>query len=150
MPGLDRVATLDSTSIMERDSVPEHLLVLGSGYVGLEFGQLFRRLGSQVTIIQRGNQLLAREDPDVAEAVADILRQDGVDVLLQTDAVRAEQSNGAIQLTVEVDESRGFMKADVDADSNQILGYACLGIEGGELMNMVEIAMLGKLPYTVL
>jgi pyruvate/2-oxoglutarate dehydrogenase complex dihydrolipoamide dehydrogenase (E3) component len=51
---------------------------------------------------------------------------------------------------LEVDESRGFMKAIVDADSGQILGYTCLGIEGGELMNMVEIAMLGKVPYTVL
>ena len=51
---------------------------------------------------------------------------------------------------LEVDESRGFMKAVVDANDGQILGYACLGIEGGELMNMVEIAMLGKVPYTVL
>jgi pyruvate/2-oxoglutarate dehydrogenase complex dihydrolipoamide dehydrogenase (E3) component len=51
---------------------------------------------------------------------------------------------------LEVDETRGFMKAVVDADTGQILGYACLGIEGGELMNMVEIAMLGKVPYTVL
>jgi len=51
---------------------------------------------------------------------------------------------------LEVDETRGFMKAVVDADTGQILGYACLGIEGGELMTMVEIAMLGKMPYTVL
>ena len=287
VPGLDQVPTLDSTSIMELDAVPEHLLVLGGGYVGLEFGQMFRRFGSEVTILQRGKQLLAREDADVAEAVAEVLRQDGIEVLLQTDAVRAEQSDGAIRLVVrtvdgtertvcgshllaaagrapnterlnlaaagvrvdqhgyiavnerletnvpgiyalgdvkggpafthvsyddwriirtnllehghattagrlvpytvfidpplgrvglteaearaqghsirvarlpmsqvaraqEVDESRGFMKAVVDADTGQILGYACLGIEGGELMNMVEIAILGKLPYTLL
>src|SRR5919199_6290913 len=73
VPGIDRVTTFDSTSIMELDSVPRHLLVLGGGYVGLEFGQMFRRFGSQVTIVQRGKQLLAREDPDVAEAVAGIL-----------------------------------------------------------------------------
>ena len=288
VPGLDQVTTLDSTSIMELDSVPRHLLVLGGGYVGLEFGQMFRRFGSQVTIVQRGKQLLAREDPDVADAVARVLREDGVEVLLQTEAVRAEQGDGGVRLTVraasdgqermltgshllvasgrvpntdrldlaaagvetdergyvkvnerletnvagvyalgdvkggpafthisyndwriirtnliaggnatitgrlvpytvfidpqlgrvgltetearaqghsirvakldmsrvaravEVDESRGFMKAVVDANGGQILGYACLGIEGGELMNMVEIAMLGKVPYTTL
>jgi pyruvate/2-oxoglutarate dehydrogenase complex dihydrolipoamide dehydrogenase (E3) component len=288
LPGVDQVATLDSTSIMELDSVPEHLLVLGGGYIGLEFGQMFRRFGSQVTIIQRGKQLLPREDPDVAEAIEHILREDGVEVLLQTTAVRVEQSYGAVQLTVrasadgservlsgshllvaagrvpntdrldlaaagievdqhgyvkanerletnvpgvyalgdvkggpafthisyddwriirsnllegghatitgrlvpytvfidpqlgrvgltetearahghsirvarmrmshvaralEVDEARGFMKAIIEADTGQILGYACLGLEGGELMNMVEIAMLGKVPYTLL
>ena len=67
-------------------TVPEHLLVLGGGYVGLEFGQMFRRFGSQVTVVQRGPRLLAREDADVAEAVADLLREDGIEVLLQTDA----------------------------------------------------------------
>jgi pyruvate/2-oxoglutarate dehydrogenase complex dihydrolipoamide dehydrogenase (E3) component len=105
VPGLDEVPTLDSTSIMKLDSVPEHLLVLGGGYVGLEFGQTFRRFGSRVTIVQRGKQLLAREDRDIAEAVAEILREDGVEVLLQTDAVRVERSDGAIALTVRTGES---------------------------------------------
>jgi pyruvate/2-oxoglutarate dehydrogenase complex dihydrolipoamide dehydrogenase (E3) component len=283
LPGLDQVNTLNSTSIMELGELPEHLLVLGGGYVGLEFGQMFRRFGSRVTIVQRGPRLLAREDPDVADAVADILRQDGISVLLSTDALRV---SGKIDLTVrtpdgeqtlhgshlllaagrepnadtlnlpatgvqvdkrgfiatndrletnvpgiyalgdvkggpafthisyddwriirtnlleggqasitgrlvpytvfidpqlgrigmteeearasgrsiqvasmpmdhvaralEVDESRGFMKAIVDADTQQVLGGAILGIEGGELMAMLEVAMLGKLPYTVL
>ena len=88
IPGLDSVPTLDSTSIMELDAVPEHLLVLGGGYVGLEFGQMFRRFGSQVTVVQRGPRLLAREDADVADAVANILREDGLSILLQTDAAR--------------------------------------------------------------
>src|SRR5919199_1337836 len=100
LPGLDRVPTLDSTSIMELDAVPEHLLVLGGGYVGLEFGQMFRRFGSQVTIVQRGTRLLAREDADVADAVPDILRQEGVEVLLQADAVRVEPSASGIRLAV--------------------------------------------------
>jgi len=91
---------LDSTSIMELENVPEHLLVLGGGYVGLEFGQMFRRFGSRVTIIQRGKQLLPREDPDVAEAVTQILCEDGLEVLLQTQTGRAQQSNGKIQLTI--------------------------------------------------
>ncbi|MEO6890917.1 MAG: FAD-dependent oxidoreductase, partial [Ktedonobacteraceae bacterium] len=102
LPGIEQVATLDSTSIMELDSVPQHLLVIGGGYIGLEFGQLFRRLGSSVTIIQRGANLLAREDPDVAEEVARIMREDGLEVLLETKPVRAEQSaDGTIHLTVQ-------------------------------------------------
>ena len=285
--GLNSMPTLDSTSIMELDEVPEHLLVLGGGYVGLEFAQMFRRFGSEVTIVQRGEQLLAREDEDVAEAVAEILREDGIEVLLETEALQAGQnSDGGIQLTVrmsdgertlsgshllvaigrppntdsldldaagvqadkrgfievnerletnvpgvyvlgdakggpafthisyddfriistnlleggnatitdrlvsyvvyidpqlgrvgmsereareqgrdvqvarmpmshvpralEMDETRGMMKAVVDADTGQILGCTILGIEGGEIMSMVHIAMMGELPYTVL
>src|SRR5207244_6876994 len=78
LPGLETVPSLDSTSIMELDEVPRHLLVLGGGYVGLEFGQMFRRFGSDVSVVQRGARLLAREDADVADAVADIMRQDGI------------------------------------------------------------------------
>src|SRR2546426_939920 len=287
MNGIEDVATLDSTSIMELDTVPEHLLVVGGGYIGLEFGQMFRRFGSQVTVIQRGANLLAREDPDVAEEVANIMRQDGLEILLETKPVSVKQpSKGNIQLTVqtktgertltgshllmaagrvpntdwlnldaagiqtdkrgfiqvnerletnvpgiyalgdikggpafthisyddfriirtnllekgnasiherlvpytvfidpqlgrvglsetdaraqgrnikvarmpmnyvaralEMDESRGFMKAVVDADTGQILGGAVLGIEGGEIMAILEVAMIGKVPYTVL
>ena len=285
--GLHTVPTLNSTTIMELDEVPEHLLVLGGGYVGLEFAQMFRRFGSEVTVVQRGKQLLSREDTDVADAVAEILREDGIEVLLETQARRAEQGDdGRIQLTVhtpedertlegshlltaagrppntdllhleatgvetdkrgfvktnerletnvpgiyamgdvkggpafthisyddfriirtnlleggdasiadrlvpytvfidpqlgrvglseqeareqdrnvrvakmpmshvaralEVDEPRGMMKAVVDADSGQILGCAVLGIEGGEVMAMMQIAMMGKVPYTAL
>src|SRR6185312_10656369 len=78
--------------IMELDQVPEHLLVLGGGYIGLEFGQMFRRFGSRVTIVQRGRQLLPREDPDVAEAIAGILRDDGIEVLLQAEALQVERT----------------------------------------------------------
>ena len=80
--GAGDVPVLDSTSIMELDQVPEHLLVLGGGYIGLEFGQMFRRFGSRVTIVQRATQLLPLEDPDVAEAVLAVLREDGIEVLL--------------------------------------------------------------------
>ncbi len=82
---------LNSTSIMELDEVPEHLLVLGGGYVGLEFAQMFRRFGSEVTVVQRGEQLLGREDADVAEAVAEILREDGIEVLLEAETRRVER-----------------------------------------------------------
>ena len=285
--GLDGVPALDSTTIMELDEVPEHLLVLGGGYVGLEFAQMFRRFGSEVTVVQRGPQLLAREDADVAEAVAEILREDGIEVLLRTEAQSVRQEgSGALRLAVsgpegeralsgthllvatgrppnteslnleaagvetdgrgfvqvderlqtnvpgiyalgdvkgnpafthvsyddfrvvrtnlleggdattsgrlipytvftdpqlgrigtseteareagrdvlvakmpmshvaralEVDEPRGMMKAVVDAESDQILGAAVLGIEGGEVAAMLQIAMMGRLPYTAL
>jgi pyruvate/2-oxoglutarate dehydrogenase complex dihydrolipoamide dehydrogenase (E3) component len=286
LDGLKSVPFLDSTSIMELDTVPEHLLVLGGGYVGLEFGQMFRRFGSRVTIVQSGGQLLNREDPDIAEEVAKILQQDGVEVLLNANANRTSRVDNSIRLGIqqhghstalagshllvatgrvpnsdtlnlaaagvqmddrgfikvngrlettsngiyalgdikggpafthisyddfriirtnligkgsastdgrlvpytvfidpqlgrigvtetearaqkrnirvaklpmtsvaralEVDETRGFMKAIVDGDSNQILGAAVLGIEGGEIMSALEIAMMGKLPYTAL
>jgi len=286
LEGLKDVPFLDSTSIMELDAVPEHLLVLGGGYVGLEFAQLFRRLGSRVTIVQTRGQLLVGEDVDVAEAVLAILKQEGINVLLSNKAERVMKSGGGIQLTVragkelrmvqgshvliatgrtpntdslnvgaagfatnergfikvntkletnvegvyalgdinggpafthisyddfrilrtnliekgsattenrfvpytlfidpqlgrvglteeqarsqnrkirvakmpmsyvaralEVDETRGFMKAIVDADSNQILGAAVLGIEGGEIMAMLQLAMMGHLPFTTL
>nr|MBF6591552.1 FAD-dependent oxidoreductase [Ktedonobacterales bacterium] len=65
VPGLEEVPTLTSTSIMELEAVPEHLLILGGGYIGLEFGQMFRRFGSRVTIVHRGAHLLSREDDDV-------------------------------------------------------------------------------------
>ena len=80
--GLKDAPFLTSTSVMELGEVPEHLVILGGGYIGLEFAQMFRRFGSEVTVVQRGDQLLPREDEDVADAVTDILREDGVTVLL--------------------------------------------------------------------
>ena len=85
LDGLESVHFLDNVSVMELDSVPDHLLILGGGYIGLEFGQLFRRFGSRVTIVQSGKQLLTREDPDVAEEILKILREDGIDIILNGD-----------------------------------------------------------------
>lgn len=282
--GLDTVPVLDSTSIMELAELPEHLLVLGGGYIGLEFGQMFRRFGSRVTIIQRNTQLLPREDPDIAEAVREILREDGVEVLLGSEVtevtggewgvalcVRSGPQAATIQGThllaaigrrpnsdrlnlaaagiatgrggfvtvnerletnvagvyalgdinggpsfthvsyddfriirdnllgtgqattrdrlvpytvyidpqlgrvglteqearargrtirvarlpmtsvaraLEMAESRGFMKAVIDDATDQILGCAVLGIEGGEIMSMIQLAMMGNLPVS--
>jgi pyruvate/2-oxoglutarate dehydrogenase complex dihydrolipoamide dehydrogenase (E3) component len=298
--GLRTIPFLNSTSIMELDTVPEHLLVLGGGYVGLEFGQMFRRFGSRVTIVQSGAQLLSQEDADIAAAIADILKQDGIEVLLNTKAERVAMFNSRISLTVrersqsdaktapyhraagqtralegshllvatgrppntealnlaaakiatdkrgfiqvnyklettaegiyalgdikggpafthisyddfrvlrtniiekgranidgrqlpytvfidpqlgriglseseakkqnkkfrvakmpmsavaraiELDETRGFLKALVEDKTDQILGAAVLGIEGGEIMSIIQVAMLGQLPYSKL
>src|SRR2546421_12040056 len=76
---------------MELDTVPERLLVLGGGYVGLEFGQMFRRFGAEVAVVQRGPAPLAREDQDVAAAVAAIMREDGIEVLLDATATPGER-----------------------------------------------------------
>jgi pyruvate/2-oxoglutarate dehydrogenase complex dihydrolipoamide dehydrogenase (E3) component len=284
--GADDVPMLDSTSIMELDAVPEHLIILGGGYIGLEFGQMFRRFGSEVTVIQTAPRLMMIEDEDVSDEVAAILRDDGVTVLTSATPVRAEPAGGGVRLAVrtadgerqvegshllsavgrvpntealtlaaagirlddrgfievneyletsvpgvyamgdikggpafthlsyddyrilhaslvrhekvstrdrlipytmfidpqlgrvglterqaaaqgrsirvaklpmsaviralETGETRGFMKAVVDADSGQILGCAMIGSEGGEVMTMIQVAMLGKLPYTAM
>ena len=101
IPGIADVPTLDSTSIMELDTAPEHLIVLGGGYIGLEFAQLFRRFGSRVTVLHRGAQLLPREDADIAAAVAGIFKQDDIDICLgaATTAVSRTESGG-VRLTV--------------------------------------------------
>ena len=286
VPGLAEAQPLTSTTIMELDSVPEHLLIIGGGYIALEFGQMFRRFGSKVTVVHRGAHVLSREDEDVADAVADILREDGITLLLNSSPTEVTRDADGVHMTVkgpegnstitgthilsgagrkpntdslnlaaagvatndkgyitvndrletnvpgiyalgdckggpafthisyddyriirtnlieggnasitgrlvpytvfidpqlgcvglnesearkagrnikvakmpmnyvaralEIDESRGFMKAIVDADTDQILGFICLGIEGGEVMAQVQLAMQGKLPYTFL
>nr|CAA9210699.1 PF00070 family, FAD-dependent NAD(P)-disulphide oxidoreductase [uncultured Armatimonadetes bacterium] len=104
--GLREIPYLDSTSILEMDdALPPHLIILGGGYIGLEFAQMFRRFGSRVTIVEQGDRLLPGEDEDVAAAVADILREDGVDVRLRAEAVRAQSSGGEVALTVRGDAS---------------------------------------------
>jgi pyruvate/2-oxoglutarate dehydrogenase complex dihydrolipoamide dehydrogenase (E3) component len=285
--GAGDVPVLDSTSIMELDELPRHLIVAGGGYIGLEFGQMFRRFGSEVTIIQSAPRLMMIEDEDVSDEVAAILRDDGITVLTSAAPVRAEPADGgrlrlavrtrdgerqlegshllsaigrvpntealtpeaagirlddrgfievdeyletsvpgvyamgdvkggpafthlsyddyrilhanlikhekvstrdrivpytmfidpqlgrvglteraareqgrairvaklpmsAVIRAIETGEARGFMKAIVDADSRQILGCAVLGSEGGEIMTMIQVAMLGKLPYTAM
>lgn len=102
--GLDSVPWLDSAGIIELGEVPDRLLVLGGGYIGVEFGQMFRRFGSEVTVIQRDPQLLTREDRDVADGLREILEDDGVEVLLESEARRAGPSSsggGGIRLEVE-------------------------------------------------
>ena len=102
IPGLDDAGPLDSASIMELDELPRHLLIIGGGYIGVEFGQMFRRFGSEVTIIQRGEHLLPREDSDVAEEVAKILGEEGLEIILKADTKEIEKpAPDKIILTVE-------------------------------------------------
>ncbi|HEY3988145.1 MAG TPA: mercuric reductase [Acidobacteriaceae bacterium] len=281
--GLDGVPYLDNVSLMELDRVPEHLLILGGGYEAVEFGQMFRRFGSEVTLIERSEHLLGHEDVDISEAIEAILREDGLTIETDAAAVRVEGNAGfvtvyvkggksisgshlfvavgrspntkelhldaagvemdehgyvkvddelrtnvpgiyaagdvkggpafthvsyddyrilrdnllgkggrkttdrttvyvvymdpqlgrvgmteaearrsgrrikvarmpvtSIARAVETGESRGVLKAVVDAETEQILGAAILAPEGGELMSMFELAMMGKLRYTAL
>lgn len=98
-PGMGDQQPLTSESILELDTLPAHLLIIGGGFEGVEFAQIFRHLGSQVTIIQRGDQLLPAEDPDVADAVLQTFTREGIEVLLGASAERAEAlSGGAIRL----------------------------------------------------
>ena len=93
---------MDNASVMELGEVPQHLLVLGGGYVGLEFAQMFQRFGSQVSIIQNGNQLLSMEDPDIADEVAGILREDGIEILLEAKTESVASLKQGVRLTVKV------------------------------------------------
>ncbi len=101
LPGLDSVDYLTNVTLLEITEAPEHLLVLGGGYVGLEFGQIFRRFGSEVTIIQSGPQILPREDPDVAGALLKCLEAEGIKFLLDTKAAGVEKNRERIVVNLE-------------------------------------------------
>jgi pyruvate/2-oxoglutarate dehydrogenase complex dihydrolipoamide dehydrogenase (E3) component len=123
--GADDVSVLDSTSIMELDELPQHLIILGGGYIGLEFGQMFRRFGSTVTIIQHSARLLMNEDEDISDEVAAILREDGITVLTSSTPVAVEPAaGGRVRLTIRT------------ADGEQEL-------EGSHLL-----AAIGRIPNT--
>jgi pyruvate/2-oxoglutarate dehydrogenase complex dihydrolipoamide dehydrogenase (E3) component len=80
IPGLNQIKYLDNSSILDLDIVPPHLVIVGGSYIGLEFAQIYRRFGSEVTVIEMAPRLVAREDEDVSAAVADILRSEGIEV----------------------------------------------------------------------
>src|SRR5437867_527261 len=195
LQGLDAVPTLDSTSIMELAVLPEHLLILGGGSIGLEFGQMFRRFGTRVTVVQRpprlepgvpgvyalgdvkGGPAFTHIHYDDFRIVRTNLLEGGSATIhdrLVPNTVFIDPQLGRIGLSeaeareqgrkiqvakmpmsyvaraLEMDEPRGFMKAVVDADTGLILGAAVLGVEGGEIMAALQVAMLGRLPYTAL
>jgi pyruvate/2-oxoglutarate dehydrogenase complex dihydrolipoamide dehydrogenase (E3) component len=87
MPGLDQVTTLNNSSMMDLDVLPEHLVIIGGSYIGLEFGQMFRRFGSEVTIVEMADRLIRREDEDVSAAILEILEGEGVRVRLNAKCI---------------------------------------------------------------
>jgi pyruvate/2-oxoglutarate dehydrogenase complex dihydrolipoamide dehydrogenase (E3) component len=101
LEGLDRVDYLTNASLMELQDLPEHLLALGAGYIGLEFGQMFRRFGSRVTIIHSRGQILPHEDADVAGELQKALESEGVNFVMNVRTTRVQKTNGQIVLSLE-------------------------------------------------
>ncbi|WP_016953708.1 mercuric reductase [Anabaena sp. PCC 7108] len=102
VPGLTEVEFLTSESIMELEYLPEHLIVLGSGYIGLEFAQMFRRFGCRVTVIGQSEQILSQQDPDIAIAVQTLLEQDGIEFLLKAKVLRVDRTGNETILRIQV------------------------------------------------
>ena len=102
IPGLEEAGFLTSESIMELEQLPEHLIVLGSGYIGLEFAQMFRRFGSRITVIGQSEQILSQQDPDIAIAVQTLLEKDGIKFLLKTKVLSIDRVNQNIVLQLQV------------------------------------------------
>jgi pyruvate/2-oxoglutarate dehydrogenase complex dihydrolipoamide dehydrogenase (E3) component len=100
MPGLDRARYLTNSSMMNLDTTPPHLLIVGGSYVGLEFGQMFRRFGSDVTIIEKAPRLLGHEDDDICDAIRDILAGEGISIRLNADCIAVRGHGDAVTVDV--------------------------------------------------
>jgi pyruvate/2-oxoglutarate dehydrogenase complex dihydrolipoamide dehydrogenase (E3) component len=101
IPGLDRVPYLTNSSMMDIDFLPPHLVILGGSYIGLEFAQAYRRFGSEVTVIELGPRLIAREDADISQAIADFLKEEGIDVRVDSKVIGVEKQGNAIGVKIE-------------------------------------------------
>ena len=101
IPGLNEIDYLTNSSMMDVDFLPRHLLVLGGSYIGLEFGQMYRRFGSEVTIVELGPRLASREDQDVSESIAGFLAKEGVDIRVNANCLRVRRQGGDVMMTVD-------------------------------------------------
>ncbi|HET6309123.1 MAG TPA: mercuric reductase [Rhodopila sp.] len=131
IPGLAAAAPLTHIEMLELDYAPEHLIVLGGGYVGIELAQAFRRFGSRVTVVEAGPQLIRREDPDVAEAVRRILAGEDIRLLLSTEttAVRGRSGDG-VSLSVRSNSGEETIEgSDILVAAGRIPNTAGLGLE---------------------
>jgi pyruvate/2-oxoglutarate dehydrogenase complex dihydrolipoamide dehydrogenase (E3) component len=98
--GLSDVAVLDNRTLMELRDLPRHLVVLGGGYIGCEMGQMFRRFGARVTIVQRGEHLLPREDPDIAACIEDVFRREDIEIKLRASAIEVGKDGDELVVTL--------------------------------------------------
>ena len=104
MPGLQDVPFLTNSSMMDVDFLPEHLVIVGGSYIGLEFGQMYRRFGSHVTIVEMGPRLIGREDEDISEAVRDILEAEGIQIRLNATCISLAKRNNGVAVRMGCDE----------------------------------------------
>ncbi|OBE99651.1 FAD-containing oxidoreductase [Mycobacterium sp. 852002-10029_SCH5224772] len=98
-PGLDEVEFLTNVSILELDTLPTHLVIVGGGFIAVEFAQMYRRFGAKVTVVERGPRLVSGEDEDVSATIEDILRAEGIDIIVGADAVRVTKIDNGFELT---------------------------------------------------
>ncbi len=98
--GFKDVKYLTNSSILELEKIPEHLIIVGGGYIGLEFGQMFRRFGSRVTILESGDQLLKREDNDISEGIAEIFKNEDIDIRLNAECISAKKVGDQIKVNI--------------------------------------------------
>ena len=101
MPGIGDIDVLTNSSIMEVDFLPEHLVVIGGSYIGLEFAQMYRRFGSKVTVVERGPRLTAREDEEVSDAIKEILEGDGIDIRVGAECIGFEKRGDKVAVSAE-------------------------------------------------
>jgi pyruvate/2-oxoglutarate dehydrogenase complex dihydrolipoamide dehydrogenase (E3) component len=104
LPGIDRVPYLINSSILELEELPEHLVVVGGSYVGLEFAQMFRRFGSEVTVVEKGTRLILHEDDDVSAAVKEILESEGIHLRLNSECIAFQPSDKGVCVQVSCDD----------------------------------------------
>jgi pyruvate/2-oxoglutarate dehydrogenase complex dihydrolipoamide dehydrogenase (E3) component len=135
MPGVREVDTLTSSTIVDLDTLPEHLIIVGGSYIGLEFGQMYRRFGSRVTVIEMQERLVAREDRDIAGAVREILEAEGVEVRLNAECIRMEREGDRIAVGMECTEGpprivgSHLLLAVGRTPNTDDLGLAAAGVE---------------------
>jgi pyruvate/2-oxoglutarate dehydrogenase complex dihydrolipoamide dehydrogenase (E3) component len=111
MPGIQDVPYLTSTTILDLEELPQHLAIVGGSYIGLEFAQMFRRFGSEVTIIERGPRLVAHEDEDVSKAVQEILEKEGISVRLNAECLHLHRREKGIAAGIECKEGEPEVEA---------------------------------------
>lgn len=101
--GLDEVPWMDSAGLLDLERLPDHLLIIGGGYIGMEFAQIYCRFGAKVTVIQQGGQIMPKEDKDVSESIREFLEAEGIRIHCNTMAKSVRKENGIIQLEVEME-----------------------------------------------
>ena len=104
IPGIEGVDYFTNTNMMEVDFLPEHLIIIGGSYIGLEFAQMYRRFGSRVTVVEMGPRLIGREDEDVSDTVREILENEGVEIRTNASCISIEKQNGKIVLNADCEE----------------------------------------------